>query len=133
MVIQVTRGIEPVEALEILQMKVDNPQFRDFVINVRQNLKYRGDIRKLLAKLEDQFYKIEEEYNRRRISTYRDRLLIYFVMFAVLFAGFVFLRMNPQVESYYLKTFAGKSLLTLFSLLYAGGLYFTAGITRFKH
>lgn len=32
MVIQVNRGIEPVEALDMLQMKVDNLQFRDFVI-----------------------------------------------------------------------------------------------------
>lgn len=133
MVIQVNRGIEPVEALEILQMKVDNSQFRDFIINIKQNLKYRGDIRKLLTNMEDQFYKIEEEYNRRRISTYRDRLTIYFVMFAVLLIGYSFLKFNPQVEEFYLGTFTGKTLLTFFSLLYISGLYLTFGITRFKH
>lgn len=133
MVIQVNRGIEPVEALEILQMKVDNAQFGDFILNIKQSLKYRGDIRKLLSNLEEQFYKIEEEYNRRRISTYRDRLLIYFVMFAVLLVGYSFLKLNPQVEGFYLGTLTGKALLTLFSLLYISGLTITFGITRFKH
>lgn len=133
MVIQVNRGIAPVEALGILQVKVDNMQFRDFIINVKQNLRCRGDIRKLLSNLEEQFYKIEEEYARRRISTYKDRLLIYFVMFAVLFIGYGFLKMNPQVEEYYFMTFEGKSLLSLFSLLYIAGLYLASGITRFKN
>lgn len=133
MVIQVNRGIAPVEALEILQVKVDNSQFRDFIINVKQNIRYRGDIRKLLSNLEEQFYKIEEEYARRRISTYKDRLLIYFVMFSVLFIGYGFLKMNPQVEEYYFRTFEGKSLLSFFSLLYIAGLYLTSGITRFRN
>lgn len=133
MVIQVKRGIEPTEALEILQMKVDNAQFRDFVVNVRQNIRHRGDIIKLLTNLEGQFYKIEEEYNRRRISTYKDRMLIFCVMFAVLFIAYFFIRSNPAIEYFYLVTVNGKLLLTLFSLLYAGGFYLSFGITRFKH
>lgn len=133
MVIQVNRGIAPVEALEILQMKVDNVQFRDFIINVKQNIRCRGDIKKLLSNLEEQFYRIEEEYTRRKISTYKDRLLIYFVMFAVLFTGYSFLKMNPRVEDYYFGTFEGKSLLSFFSLLYIIGIYLTSGITRFKN
>lgn len=133
MVIQVNRGIEPLEALNILQMKVDNAQFRDFVINIKQSIRHRGDIRRLLENLEAQFYKIEEEYNRRRISTYRDRVLIYFVMFAVLLTGYCFIKLNPRIEEYYFFTLQGKSLLTLFSVLYAGGFYLSFGITKFKH
>lgn len=133
MAIQVNRGIEPVEALEILQMKVDNIQFKDFIVNVKQNIKHRGDIIKLLTNLENQFYKIEEEYNRRRISTYRDRILIFCVMFAVLFIAYFFIKSNPRIEQFYLLTVGGKMLLTLFSLLYAGGFYLSFGITKFKH
>ena len=133
MVIQVKRGIEPTEALEMLQLKVDNIQFRDFVINIKQNIKYRGDILKLLSNLENQFYKIEEEYNRRRISTYKDRMLTYFVMFAVLFTAFCFIKSNPQIESFYIFTLQGKALLTLFSILYAAGIYLSFGIMKFKH
>lgn len=133
MVIQVSRGIEPSEALEMLQMKVDNIQFRDFIINVKQNIKHRGDIVKLLTNLEAQFYKIEEEYNRRRISTYKDRILIFCVMFAVLFLAYFFIRSNPDIERFYLLTIKGKLLLTLFSILFAGGSYLSFGITRFKY
>jgi Flp pilus assembly protein TadB len=133
MVIQVNRGIEPADALDILQMKVDNAQFRDFIINIKQNIKHRGDIIKLLTNLENQFYKIEEEYNRRNISTYKDRMLIYFIMFAVLFIAYFFIRLNPQIEQFYISTFQGKTLLTVFSIIYAGGFYMSFGITRFKH
>ena len=133
MVIQVNRGIEPIEAMDMLQIKVDNIQFRDFIINIKQNIRHRGDIIKLLTNLENQFYKIEEEYNRRRISTYKDRMLIYFVMFAVLLIAYFFIKHNLQIERFYLSTIRGKILLTFFCLLYAGGFYLSFGITKFKH
>lgn len=133
MVIQVRRGIEPVEALEMLQLKVDNIQFRDFIVNIKQTIKHRGDIIKLLDNLENQFYKIEEEYNRRRISTYKDRLLVYSVMFAVLFIAYYFIQSNPQIKQFYLFSVQGKALLTLFSILYAAGFYLSFGIMKFKH
>lgn len=133
MVIQVKRGIEPTEALDMLQIKVDNIQFRDFIINIKQNIRHRGDILKLLSNLENQFYKIQEEYNRRRISTYRDRMLTYFVMFAVLFTAYFFIKFNPRIENYYFFTLQGKSLLTFFSMLYAAGFYMSFGIMKFRH
>lgn len=133
MVIQVRRGIDPSEALEILQMKVDNVQFTDFIVNVKQNIRHRGDIIKLLTNLEAQFYKIEEEYNRRKISTYKDRVTVFCVMFAVLFTAYFFIRSNPGIEQFYFMTVKGKLLLTLFSILYAAGFYLSLGISRFKH
>ena len=133
MVIQVKRGIAPTEALDMLQLKVDNLQFRDFIINIKQNIRHRGDILKLLNNLENQFYKIEEEYNRRRISTYRDRMLTYFVMFAVLFTAYFFIKTNPQIEHFYFLTLQGKALLTFFSILYAAGFYMSLGIMKFNH
>lgn len=132
-VIQVNRGITPAEVLDMLELKVGNPQFRDFIINIKQNIRHRGDLRKLLTNLENQFYKIEEEYNRRKISTYKDRMTIYCVMFGVLLFGYCFMKSNADVEYYYLGTLNGKLLLTLFSLLYASGVYLSLRITRFKH
>lgn len=132
MVIQVNRGMDPCEALDILQMKVDDPQFRDFIINIKLSIRHRGDIIKLLSNLENQFYKIDEEYNRRRISTYKDRMLIYFIMFAVLGVAYFFIRMSPQVGSFYLDSVLGKLLLMVFSGMYAFGFYLTAGITKFR-
>ena len=133
MVIQVNRGMDSSEALDMLQMKVDNPQFRDFVVNIKLSLQHRGDIIKLLTNLENQFYKIDEEYNRRKISTYKDRLLIYFVMLAVLAVAYMFMNFTPQVGDFYLRTLEGKLLLTVFSGMYALGFYLTTGITKFKN
>jgi Flp pilus assembly protein TadB len=133
MVIQVDRGIDPLEALDILQMKVNNAQFNDFIINIKQNIKHRGDIRKLLTNLEGQFYKIEEEYNRRKISTNKDRMILYCVMFVVLFIGYYFLKFNPKVEEFYLRTLRGKELLTFFSILYACGFYLSFKISKFNY
>lgn len=133
MIIQVNRGVSPMDALNILQMKVDNYQFRDFIINIKQNIRYRGDIKKLLDNLEEQFFRIEEEYNRRKISTYRDRLTIYFIMFLVLFTGYLFLKINPEVGGFYLGTSQGKMLITIFCLLYALGFYLTLGISKFDY
>lgn len=133
MLIQVKNGIEPEQALRILQLKVDNPQFKDFIVNIRYCVINRADIRKLLSNMEEQFYKIEEEYNRRKISTYRDRVMIYIVMFSIIFIAYFFLRLNPDIEYFYLQTLNGKMLLTVFCVLFALGFYVTAGITRYRY
>lgn len=132
MVIQVNRGMDPCEAIDMLRMRVDDPQFSDFAVNIKLSIRHRGDIKKLLTNLENQFYKIDEEYNRRKISTYRDRLLIYVIMFAVLAIAYFFIRMSLKVSSFYMGTLQGKLLLTVFSCMYALGFYLTAGIARFN-
>ncbi|HHW32030.1 MAG TPA: hypothetical protein GXX20_10230 [Clostridiaceae bacterium] len=133
MIIQINGGVEPLTALEILSMKVDNAQFRDFIINIKQNVRYRGDIRVLLTNMENQFYKIEEEYSRRKISTYKDRILVYCTMFGVLITGYYFLNINPKVKEFYFGTPEGRNLLILFSLLFASGFFLAFRIAKFKH
>jgi len=133
MVIQVNTGMDSSEALDILQMKVDNSQFRDFIINIKLSMKNRGDIVKLLTNLENQFYRIDEEYNRRSISTYKDRMLLYFTMFGVLGLAYFFISSTPQINDFYLGSVSGKLLLTVFCGMYAFGFYLTAGIMRFKN
>jgi Flp pilus assembly protein TadB len=133
MVIQVRRGIKPEDALDILRMKVNNPQFGDFIINIKQNVKHRGDTKKLLSNMEEQFYRMEEEYNRRKISTLRDRVIIYILMFAVLFICYGFIRINPDVETFYFETVGGRLLLTMFCVLYGIGFYISLGISSYEH
>ncbi len=132
MVIQVNRGIDSSDALDMLQKKVDSPHFMDFIVNIKQCLKNRGDTIKLLTNLENQFYRIDEEYNRRKISTYKDRMLLYFIMFSVLLIAYLFISYTPQIRSFYLGTLEGKLLLTMFSGMYGLGFYMTAGIMKFR-
>jgi hypothetical protein len=49
-VIQVKRGLDPGEALDLLQAKVDNVQFKDFVLNVKQSIKHWVSNRFLAAR-----------------------------------------------------------------------------------
>ncbi len=105
-VIQVNRGVDPSTALNMLQNKVDNTQFKDFIQNIKQNVRHRGNIVMLLNNLEMQFYKVEEEYNRRKISGYKDKILIYFIMVSVGITGFVFLKINTG-EYFYTATSTG--------------------------
>jgi Flp pilus assembly protein TadB len=133
MLVQINKGMEPVEALDMLQLKVDNQQFREFIINVKHCIKRKGDMFVLLNNLGDQFYKIEEEFNRRKISTYRDRITIVAVMIAVLLIGWYLLKTQPKIYQLYLGTVEGKMLLTFFTVLYAAGFYLFTNVTKFKH
>ena len=132
-VIQVKKGMEVQEALEMLQMKVDSEQFRDFILNIRQSIKHRGDIRKLLSNMEDEFYRMEEEYTRRKISSYKDKFIMYATMIAVLVVVYFFLKSNPKVMQFYLSSSQGKTLLAIFSLLYFAAFVASLRISRFDY
>lgn len=133
MVIQIKTGIDPEVALDILRIKVNNAQFNEFIININQNIKSRGDTKKLLTSLESQFHKIKNEMDRRKISTMTDRVVIYVMMALVFISAIIILKYSPEGQKFYLHTDQGKLFLTLFSVVYAAGIYFTAKITEFKY
>ncbi len=133
MAVQVKRGMDPIEALDILKLKVDNEQFRDFIINIKHCVRRKGNMHILLSNMEEQYYKLEEEFNRRNISTYSDRMWVVGVMAAVIGIAWYLLKTQPKVYQFYLGTIQGKMLLTLFTVMYALGCYLFISITKFKH
>lgn len=133
MVIQARNGMDPLVAMDILRIKVDNEQFSDFILNIKQNYKSRGNTVKLLNSMEEQFYKIEEEFNERKISTSRDKTILVIIMFAVIGVGYFALKSSPKVYSFYMGTKNGQLLLMLFALLYAAGFFLFTRISRFKY
>ncbi|HOJ10599.1 MAG TPA: type II secretion system F family protein [Clostridiales bacterium] len=133
MVIQIKSGIDPEIALDILQIKVNNEQFSEFVINIKQNIKSRGDTKKLLTNMESQFYKIKNEMDRRKISTLTDRVVIYIIMGLVFVVATAILKYSLEGRAYYLYTEQGRILLAIFSLVYAVGIYLTMKITQFRY
>lgn len=132
-VIQIKTGIEPCSALEMLGIRVNSHMFDDFITNIRQVIKNRGDIKRLLSIMEEQFYKMEEEYNRRKISTYKDRVVIYLVMTLVIPLAYSFIRINTEVTSFYLYTVSGKVLLMGFCILYVIGFFITAKVGKYMY
>ena len=133
MTVQVRRGMDPQDALTILKMKIDNPQFTDFILNIKQNIKYRGNLKVLLNNMEEQFYKLEQEFNRRKISTFWDKIYIVLAMILVIFVAFMLIRSNPKALNFYTNTQEGKIYITLFAFLYGIGFYIMTTISRFKH
>lgn len=133
MTVQVRRGMDPQDALDLLQMKIGNPQFTDFILNIKQNIRYRGDLKVLLCNMEGQFYKLEQEFNKRKISTFWDKIYIVMAMIFVIIIAFMLIRSNPKALNFYTNTTPGKLYLTLFAALYAAGFYMMTTISRFKH
>lgn len=133
MIIQVKMGMDAEDALTLLQMKIGNPQFMDFILNIKQSIKFRGDIKMLLKNMEAQFYKLEKEFNRRKISTFWDRIYIIFAMVLVIAVAYYFIKSNPKALNYYTNTMAGKGYITIFAFLYGAGFFELLGISRFKH
>lgn len=133
MTIQVKRGMDQQDALTILKMKIGNPQFTDFILNIKQSIKYRGNLQVLLKNMEGQFYKLEQEFNRRKISTIWDKIYIIAAMILVIFVSYFLLRSNPKALNFYTNTIQGKMYITLFAFLYGIGFYIMTTISRFKH
>ncbi|MEM1724713.1 MAG: type II secretion system F family protein, partial [Thermoplasmata archaeon] len=133
MVSQIKYGVEPDEALDILSFKVDNPQFKDFIVNIKQNIKHRGDTQKLLSGLEEQYFRLNEEFHRRRISTFRDRVVLYFITLFVPVISYAFITSNDKIFHFYTTEPLGKALLSLFCIMYACGVIITSRITGFDY
>lgn len=133
MTVQVHGGLEPGKALDMLETRVGNPQFSEFIRNVKQVIKSRGDLQNLLEKLRGQFYELEQELNRRKVFTYRDRLILYGIALFLPVLVYFFLGNSEKVHHFYVETAGGNVLLALFSLLYAAGLYITVSMIRFKY
>ena len=121
MVIQIKMGVPPENALDYLALKIDSAHFRDFVINVKGNLKCRGDIRRLITILEKQFYEIEKEYIRRNISSSGDRILLYVIAAFSLILCLYMLLLVPSARQFYTETTVGKIIMMVFGLLFGGG------------
>lgn len=117
----------------ILNKKVGSDFFSVFIINVDQAITNRGDVGIMLKNLEDEAYRLQEEFNRRQISTYHDRIIIYVTMLSVLFIGYEFLMMNEVTVKFYFHTAIGQLLVAIYSSLYLLGFFITMGLSKLEY
>ncbi len=122
LVTRIRGGMGVERSLEMFGDVADQAQFREFVTSVRFNLRYRGDLSKFLEGTETQLGRIEEEYNRRRISTSRDRAIVLAVVAAVPPVALAILTGPGSARD----LFFGTSLGNLAAYL-AAGLYLAGG------
>ncbi len=123
LVTRIRGGMGVERSLELFGEVSDHPQFRDFVGGVRFNLRYRGDLAKFLEGTETQLGRIEEEYNRRRISTARDRAVVLGVLGAVPPLALVMLSGGNSAHTLFLGTDLGVIALYVGIGLYILGAY----------
>ncbi len=123
LVTRIRGGMGVEAALERFGEVSDHPQFKDFVTSVRFNLRCRGDLARFLEGTETQLGRIEEEYNRRRISTARDRAVVLGVIAAVPFAALAMLSGGGSAQELFLGTPLGRSVLEIGCLVYLAGAY----------
>lgn len=131
--IQINGGLSTIKALDIFSEKVDNEFFRTFIINIKHSVKCKGDLVKLLGNLEKEAYKIEEEFDRRKISLFKDKLVLYFVMFLVIFVFYFQLKTNVRVAKFYLSTVVGSILLTIYSILFIIGFVVSIDLNKVEY
>lgn len=132
-VIQVHSGFEVTQALELLNRKVESSFFNMFIVNIDQAIKNRGDVGIMLKNLEDEAYRLQEEFNRRKMSTVNDKIIIYCTMLLVLVIGYHFLVLNNTTEQFYFHTPLGRLLVVIFCMLYLLGFFITMGMSRLEY
>lgn len=132
-VIQIHSGLEITDALELLGQKIESDFFNTIVVNIDQAIQNRGDVGIMLSNLEDECYRLQEEFNRRKISTVHDKMVIYCTMILVLLVGYHFLVLNSVTETFYFHTPLGQALVLAFSVLYVIGFFITLGLSRLEY
>ena len=132
-VVQVYSGLDTTKAFELLDRKVGSDFFNTFVINMDQAMKNRGDVGIMLKNLEDEAYRLQEEFNRRKISTVHDKIIIYCTMLLVLIVGYHFLVLNTVTETFYFHTILGRSLVLVFCVLYIVGFFVALGLSKLEY
>lgn len=110
-------GMPVNQALDLLQNHFAYGHFQDLIAALRFNFRYRGDLSGMLEHLEMQFYKIEEEATQRRISSFRDRKLSWFIVALGPIVTLLRLATDDATHGFFIETTPGRFLLILaFSL-----------------
>lgn len=125
LITRIRGGMSPDRALDLIQKQISNENFTDLIAAIRFNFRHRGQLTALLEQLEIQFHRVEEEFDRRRLSNARDVTLTILILLAVPILFVVRLIGSGQVSEIFMETLIGKLTLSL-----SGALYLSA-ITAF--
>jgi len=115
-------GMAPASAFELLEKESSSEDLRYLVKNIRFAAEKGGNLQKLFKGMEEQYFKIDEEYFKRKISTLRDRVAVYITIFMVIATGIWFIGSNPAAGTFYLNTLNGNLLLMVFVLVFGAGI-----------
>ncbi|MBN2851545.1 MAG: type II secretion system F family protein [Clostridia bacterium] len=128
--VRINSGMNIDRALLKFEQEAFGENLRYLIKNIRFSAKKGGNLSKFFRNAEEQYFKIDEEMFKRKISSYQDQMTIYAVMVAVLVIGFWFISQDSRVYSFYLETRTGQNLIGMFCLMYCIGVYLTVKKVR---
>lgn len=115
-------GMTPVAAFSLLEKESRSEDMRYLVKNIRFSAEKGGSLQMLFKGMEEQYFKIDEEFFKRKISTLRDRIAVYITIFLVIGTGIWFIGSNPAASMFYMKTINGNLLLAAFTMVFGAGI-----------
>jgi Flp pilus assembly protein TadB len=127
---RVRGGMTIEQALDQMQHAFEHEHFRDLIMTIRFNFRYRGDLPALLENMEWQLERIEEEYARRHLSNVRDRNLTVAILIAAPLLLLGRSALQPAVGQLVFQTQIGLALLIFSGLATAGATAFLLLIMR---
>lgn len=119
---RVRGGMPPDRALQMMTASLPHEQFADLVTAVRFNFGYRGNLSALLEQMEVHLHRMEEEYDRRRLSNLRDRRLTMMILAAVPIIFPLRVLSNPVSQAAFLETPLGPAVLGVCFIVYAAAI-----------
>jgi len=123
--IRINSGMNPIKALQIMEKEAFSDNFIYLIKNIGFSAKKGGNLSLFFRNAEKQYFQIDEELYKRKISSYRDRVSIYIVMVGVLLIAFAFISKEPRIFEFYLKTQLGQNLTGIFCFMYCIGILLT--------
>ncbi|MBN1622995.1 MAG: hypothetical protein JXN10_02785 [Clostridia bacterium] len=124
---RINGGMDIIRAFSLLEEESSSEDLRYLSRSIRFAAEKGGNLQKLFTGMEQQYFRIDEETFKRKISTVRDRGAVYLTVIIVIATAFWFLLSNPTAGEFYLYTSFGNYLLMAFSAVFATALIFMTG------
>lgn len=118
LLIRVRGGMPHDQALDLMQSSINHEHFQDLITAIRFNFRHRGDLPALLEQIEIQLNRIEEEFQRRRLSNARDSGLTIAILLAVPALFAIRLLTSEELRLIFFDSMIGQVLLLVGLLSY---------------
>jgi Flp pilus assembly protein TadB len=116
---RINGGMDIILAIRHIESECKSEEMKYMFRNIRFAAEKGGNLRNLFTSMEKQFFMIDEEFFKRKISTSRDRTAVYFTVLMVIASAVWFLVKNSTAGEFYIHTGFGNSLLLIFSIAFS--------------
>jgi len=128
--IRLEKGMSVSDSLISCEKDALSEELRYVFINVRYAYEKGGSLYSIFKNLENQFFKIDEENYKRKISTSTDKYAVYISIILVMVTFYLIVLNNDYSKKYYFNSTLGIYILGIFSLLFFIGVLIMAKKVR---